>query len=211
MVALVPEPEVAGVYRVALTGNIASGKSAVADEWSRLGAHIIDADALARHAVEPGTRALSRIEREFGPHVIADGRLDRGALGRIVFRDAGKRGLLESIVHPEVERLRVEAETEASRHGATIVVHVIPLLYETGMEAQFDAVVVVDAPEEVRLERLVATRSLSGQDARAMIDAQLPANAKRARADHVIVNDGTLDDLKKRARAVWSLIERGVA
>jgi dephospho-CoA kinase len=199
------------VYRVALTGNIASGKSAVADEWSGLGAHVIDADVLARRAVEPGTPALSRIEREFGPGVIVNGRLDRGALGRIVFRDEGRRRLLESIVHPEVERLRLEAETAASQQGATIVVHVIPLLFETGMEAQFDAVVVVDAPEEVRLERLVTTRSLSGQDARAMIDAQQPAAPKRSRADHVIDNIGTLDDLKERARAVWSLIESVVA
>jgi dephospho-CoA kinase len=195
------------VYRVALTGNIASGKSAVADEWSRLGACIIDADVLARRAVEPGTRAFHLIRQEFGDAVIAGGDLDRAALGRVVFRDERKRRLLESIVHPEVERLRTEAETRAEAQGADIVVHVIPLLFEAGLEGQFDAVVMVDSPETVRLERLLTTRSLTESDARAMIEAQQPASAKRARADHVIANAGTLADLAARAREVWSVIE----
>jgi dephospho-CoA kinase len=195
------------VYRVALTGNIASGKSAVAEEWSRLGAHIIDADVLARRAVDPGTRALHIIGQEFGDAVIADGELDRAALGRIVFHDERKRRLLESIVHPEVERLRSEAEAQAAARGAAIVVHVIPLLFETGLETQFDAVVLVAAPEALRLQRLIATRSLTEHDARAMIDAQQPVSAKRARADHVIENDATLEDLAARAREVWSVVE----
>jgi dephospho-CoA kinase len=195
------------VYRVALTGNIASGKSVVAEEWSRLGAHIIDADVLARRAVEPGTRALHLIRQEFGDAVIAGGELDRAALGRVVFHDERKRRLLESIVHPEVEMLRSEAEARAEAQGAAIVVHVIPLLFEAGLEGQFEAVVIVDAPETLRLERLMTTRSLTESDARAMISAQQPASSKRARADHVIANDGTLSDLAARAREVWSVIE----
>lgn len=195
------------MYRVALTGNIASGKSAVAEQWSRLGAHIIDADVLARRAVDPGTRALHSIRQEFGDAVIADGMLDRAALGRIVFHDERKRRLLESIVHPEVERLRSEAETQAATRGAAIVVHVIPLLFEAGLETKFDAVVLVTAPEALRLHRLMTTRLLTESDARAMIDAQQPVSAKRARADHVIDNDATLDDLAARAREVWSVIE----
>jgi dephospho-CoA kinase len=195
------------VYRVALTGNIASGKSAVAEEWSRLGAHIIDADVLARRAVEPGTRAFHLIRQEFGDAVTAGGALDRAALGRVVFHDERKRRLLESIVHPEVETMRSEAEAQAESQGAAIVVHVIPLLFEVGLEAQFDAVVMVDAPEALRLERLMTTRSLTESDARAMISAQQPASAKRARADHVIANDGTLSDLAAQAREVWSVIE----
>lgn len=195
------------MYRVALTGNIASGKSAVADEWSRLGAHIIDADVLARRAVEPGSDALRRIEQHFGTGVVANGALDRAALGRIVFRDAARRRELEAIVHPEVERLRAQEEARAAERGRSIVVHAIPLLFETGLASRFDAVVLVDADERVRLERLVNNRSLSERDARAMIDAQQPAAAKRTRADYVIENNGTLHDLSLRAREVWSQIE----
>lgn len=195
------------MYRVGLTGNIASGKSAVADEWSRLGAYVIDADVLAREAVEPGTEALRRIEELFGSDVIVNGTLDRAALGRIVFGDAARRRQLEAIVHPEVERLRARAEAIAAEHGHTIVVHAIPLLFETGLESRFDAVVLVDADAGVRLERLVTKRALAEPDARAMIASQQPAAAKRARADFVIDNNGTLDDLALRAREVWSSIE----
>jgi dephospho-CoA kinase len=194
------------MYRVALTGNIASGKSAVADEWSRMGAHIIDADVLARRAVEPGSAALRRIAERFGSDVIVDGALDRAALGRVVFSDPARRHELEAIVHPEVERLRLVEESRAADRGETIVVHAIPLLFETGLERGFDAVVVVDADEEVRLQRLIRTRSLSERAARAMIDAQEPAAAKRARADFVIDNNGTLSELAERARDVWSTL-----
>jgi dephospho-CoA kinase len=195
------------MYRVALTGNIASGKSAVADEWSRLGARIIDADVLARRAVEPGSAGLRRIVQEFGSDVMVNGALDRARLGRIVFSDPARRRQLETIVHPEVERLRAEEEAEAAQDGETIVVHAIPLLFETGLQSGFDAIVMVDAEESRRLERLVTTRSLKESDARAMIDAQEPAAAKRARADHVIDNNGTLEELAECAREVWRQIE----
>jgi dephospho-CoA kinase len=199
------------MYRVALTGNIASGKSAVADEWSRLGAHIIDADVLARRAVEPGSSALRRIAQQFGSHVIVNGALDRAAMGRVVFGDAAKRRELEAIVHPEVERLRAEEEALAMEAGEPIVVHAIPLLFETDLESHFDAVVLVDADERLRLQRLVTTRSLSERDARAMIEAQEPAAAKRPLADYVIDNNGTLDELAPRAREVWSRIVAAAA
>ena len=195
------------MYRVALTGNIASGKSAVADEWSRLGARIIDADMLARRAVEPGSEGLRRIVQEFGKDVMVNGALDRARLGRTVFSDPARRRQLEAIVHPEVERLRAAEEAAAAQDGERIVVHAIPLLFETGLERGFDAVVVVDAEESRRLQRLVTTRSLKENDARAMIDAQEPAAAKRARADHVIDNNGTLAELATRAREVWRQIE----
>lgn len=194
------------MYRVGLTGNIASGKSAVADEWRRLGAHVIDADVLARRAVEPGSEGLHRIEEQFGSGVIIDGALDRAALGRVVFRDPAKRRALEAIVHPEVERLRLAEEALAEARGEGIVVHAIPLLFETGLESRFDTVVLVDAEETVRLERLMRRRSLSEADARAMIDAQEPVAAKRERADHIIDNNGTLEELARRARDVWSRI-----
>ena len=191
------------MYRVALTGNIASGKSAVAEEWRRLGACIIDADVLARRAVEPGSAGLARIAQVFGDDVIVNGALDRAALGRVVFSDTARRRELEAIVHPEVERLRTEEEAAAAQRGETIVVHAIPLLFETGLDSQVDTVVLVDADEDTRRERLVSKRGLSEQDARAMIAAQAPAGPKRARADFIIDNNGTLDNLAGRAREVW--------
>lgn len=199
------------MYRVALTGNIASGKSAVANEWSRLGACVIDADVLARRAVEPGSSALRRIEEQFGTGVVVSGALDRAALGRIVFSDPARRRELEAIVHPEVERLRAEEESRAAERGHSIVVHSIPLLFEAGLDSQFDVVVLVDADEGVRLERLVTKRSLTEPAARAMMNAQQPAAAKRMRADYVIENNGTLDDLAERAREVWSQIVAAAA
>lgn len=199
------------MYRVGLTGNIASGKSAVADEWRRLGAHIIDADILARRAVEPGSDALQRIEDTFGSDVLVDGALDRAALGRVVFNDPARRRALEGIVHPEVEHLRIEEEALATERGETIVVHAIPLLFETGLDAGMDAVVLVDADETVRLQRLVRHRSLDERDARAMIGAQQPAAGKRERADYIIDNNGTLNELAERAREVWSRIVAAAA
>lgn len=199
------------MYRVGLTGNIASGKSAVADEWARLGAIVIDADVLARRAVEPGSSGLARIAAEFGAGVIQDGALDRAALGRVVFRDADRRRALEAIVHPEVQRLREAEEASAAARGATVVVHSIPLLFEAGLAAEFDAVVVVDAAEDVRLDRLVSKRGIAPEQARAMIDAQQPAAGKRLQADYVIDNSGTLDELADQARAVWQQVTAAVA
>jgi dephospho-CoA kinase len=195
------------VYRVALTGNIASGKTAVAEVWTRLGAVVIDADVLARQAVEPGTPALRRIEQRFGPDVLAGGSLDRGALRRAVFGDDEKRRALEAIVHPEVERLRREAEQRAERAGARIVVHSIPLLFETGLANQFDTVVLVDAGEAARRDRIVATRGLTPAEAEAMIRSQMPASAKRADADYIIDNNAGLQELEQEAERVWSQIE----
>ena len=201
------------MYRVALTGNIASGKSTVAELWRRHGAALIDADVLAREAVTPGSAALERIGARFGPGVIGpDGALDRDALRSIVFADEGARCDLEAIVHPEVARLRVEREAELERAGAAVVVNVIPLLFETGMDRAFDEVVLVDAPEAQRLVRLVERRGMDEEEARRMIDAQMPAAEKRPRADTVIDNGGTLDELEANALAAWTaILERASA
>lgn len=201
------------MYRVALTGNIASGKSTVAELWRRHGAALIDADVLAREAVTPGSAALERIGARFGPGVIGpDAALDRDALRSIVFADEGARCDLEAIVHPEVARLRVEREAELERAGAAVVVNVIPLLFETGMDRAFDEVVLVDAPEAQRLVRLVERRGMDEEEARRMIDAQMPAAEKRPRADTVIDNGGTLDELEANALAVWTaILERASA
>jgi len=197
------------MLRVALTGNIASGKSTVARVWARHGARVIDADVLARRAVERGSPGLARVVEEFGAGVLApDGELDRAALRRVVFADPGARARLEAIVHPEVARLRAEEEARAAREGVGIVVNDIPLLFEVGLQDAFDLVVLVDAPVEVRLARLVELRGVEEGEARRMIEAQLPAEVKRARADYVIDNGGTLAELEARALEVWQAIER---
>lgn len=194
---------------VALTGNIASGKSTVARIWARLGARIVDADLLARKVVEPGTRGLARVVQRFGPGIIRpDGGLDREALRRVVFSDPAARGDLESILHPAIAELRKEEEARLEAAGADIVVHVIPLLFEVGMQDEFDDVVFVDAPPAVRLRRLTGLRGLAESEARSMIDAQMPAEAKREAASLVIDNTGTIDTLERAATAAWREIEK---
>jgi dephospho-CoA kinase len=191
------------LYRVALTGNIASGKSAVAEAWARAGVPIIDADVLAREAVAPGTPGLRRVADLFGAAVIReDGSLDRAAVRDMVFSDDVRRRALERVLHPEIARLRDAEERRLLAVGSALVVHVIPLLFEAGLENLADAIVLVDAPEHVRLERLVRTRDLSETAARAMIDAQMPARIKRERADIIIDNSSTLNALEQRAAEV---------
>ena len=191
------------MLRVGLTGNIAAGKSTVAEVWRRLGATVADADELARRAVEPGSPALAAIAAEWGGEVVRDGELDRAALRRIVFADPDARARLEAIVHPAVAALRDEAYREAEARGETLAVADIPLLFEVGMADDFDVVVLVEAPEELRLERMVRDRGLDPEEARRMIAAQMPSELKHARADHVIPNTGTVGDLEDRARALW--------
>lgn len=192
---------------VALTGNIASGKSEVAREFAAHGARVIDADALAREVVAPGTPALAEIVARWGREMLlADGSLDRAALRRVVFADGAEREALNAIVHPRVEARRRELLAAAAREGVPIVVADIPLLFEVGLEDRFDRVVLVDAPEEVRLRRLLDRRGLSEPEARRMIAAQMPAVEKRARAHFVIENDGTREELRARARAVWDAL-----
>ena len=196
------------MLRVGLTGNIASGKSSVARVWARQGAPVIDADVLARQAVAPGSPGLERVRDAFGDDVInADG-LDRAALRRLVFSDPAARERLEAIVHPEVARLREREEARLREEGTAIVVHDIPLLFEVGLQDTFDVLVLVDAPAEVRAERLVRDRGLAPDEARDMIAAQMPASEKRGRADVVIENDRGLPELEAEAERVWRELER---
>jgi dephospho-CoA kinase len=192
------------MLKVALTGNIASGKTTVARVWASLGAAVIDADGLARRAVEPGSRALKRIAARWGEGILEeDGRLDRRALRELVFADARERRALEEIVHPEVGRLRDEELDRLSRERARVVVADIPLLFEAGLKDRYDLVVLVDASEDVRRERLIRDRGLGAEEADRMIAAQMPAAEKRERADAIIVNEGTPEELETRAAEVW--------
>ncbi|MHB0948837.1 MAG: dephospho-CoA kinase [Gemmatimonadaceae bacterium] len=193
---------------VGLTGNIASGKSTVARLFAEYGATVIDADVLARDAVEPGTRALQKIRERWGYDILApDGSLDRTALRHEVFADPEELEALNAIVHPEVERMRREAIEAARLRGDRIVVCDIPLLFEKGLAEHFDRLVLVDAPRAMRLDRLQRERNLPTAEAMAMIAAQMPAELKRARADIVIDNDGPLEALAARAAEVWNVID----
>jgi dephospho-CoA kinase len=186
---------------VGLTGNIASGKSTVAQLLSERGATIIDADVLARRAVERGTKAFDAIVKRWGTSVLApDGHLDRGALRRTVFGNARELEALNDIVHPEVERLRTQRIEEARARGDRVVVCDIPLLFEKKMVDRFDRLVLVDAPRPLRLERLVEDRGLRETEAMDMIAAQMPAELKRARADFV------LTQLEDRVSELWATL-----
>lgn len=195
---------------VALTGNIAAGKSTVAELFRRWGATIIDADQLVRQVQSPGQPALNRIASRFGRELILqDGSLDRAALRDIVLADSLALSDLNRIVHPEVHRHRLALLAQARIRGDKIVVSDIPLLFEADDPTAFDAVVLVDAPAALRRARLVASRRLSEGDADRMMAAQLDPASKRARSDYVIDNDGDLEAVEHKAGAVWkSLLAR---
>ena len=196
---------------VGLTGSIASGKSTVAKLWAEQGVPVASADALAREAVAPGSDGLEEVRAAFGDGVLAvDGSLDRGAMRRIVFRDPSARARLEAIVHPRVRARREDWLREQAASRAEMVVSEIPLLFETDAQNEFDVTVMVDAPEAIRLERLVSGRGMDEDEARRMMAAQMSDAEKRARADIVIHNSGSLADLEARAAEVLEALRRRV-
>ncbi len=190
--------------RIGLTGGVASGKSSVSAVLRELGAVVIDADQLAREVVAKGTPGLERVVAAFGADVLGpDGEMDRAKVGAIVFADEAQRRVLESIVHPLVFERIVELEAAASGvDGADLVVHDIPLLAESGRADTFDAVIVVDAPTEVQVERMVRDRGWTREEAEARIAAQAGREERRSIATYVIDNTGTLDDLRQRVAEV---------
>lgn len=192
---------------IGLTGNIASGKSAVADMLVERGAFIVDADVLAREAVMKDSPALDAIVAKWGEGVLdADGNLDRASLRHLVFEDQSELDALNEIVHPEVARLRARAVGAARARGEKVIVSVIPLLFEKHLADEFDAIVLVDAPRSVRLDRIVRDRGVDEAEAMKMIASQMPADLKRARADYVIENAGSLDELEAEVDRVWESI-----
>lgn len=192
---------------VALTGNIAAGKSTVAGLFRAWGATLIDADDLVREAQAPGQPVLKLIAARFGAELImANGSLDRGALRARVLADPRALADLNRIVHPEVHRRRLELLEEARARGDRMVVSDIPLLFEADDPGAFDAVVLVDAPEVARRARLLTSREISPVEADRMMAAQLASTPKRTRSDYVIDNDGDLPALERAARAVWEAL-----
>jgi dephospho-CoA kinase len=193
---------VTGVIRVGLTGGIGAGKTAVARLLAGHGAVVIDADAVAREVVAPGSPGLARVVAEFGPGVLGpDGGLNRAAMAAVVFADPAARQRLNGIVHPLIAACT--AELVAAAPPNAVVVHDVPLLAENNLAKGYDLVVVVEAPEEARIRRLRESRGMSEPDARARMSAQASDAQRRAVADVVIENDGDLAELAAAVDRVW--------
>ncbi|OLD88009.1 MAG: dephospho-CoA kinase [Gemmatimonadetes bacterium 13_1_20CM_4_66_11] len=200
------------MLNIALTGNIAAGKSTVVDLFRKWGATMIDADVLAREAQAPGSAVLAAIAGRFGADVLArGGGLDRAALRGKVMGDDAALAALNAIVHPAVQQRRLELQRAAQERGDAIVINDIPLLFEVLDPAQFDAVVLIDAPAPLRRTRLRTLRGLSNEEADRMIAAQMPAERKRPQSHHVIDNSGTLAELQQRAQDVFAELRRQAA
>ena len=190
--------------KVGLTGGIGSGKSAVAELLRAHGAHIVDTDVLSREAVAPGGEALAAIARRWPQAIASDGTLDRQAMAAVVFSDAQARADLNALLHPRIRALASEQAAQAK--PGEIVVFVVPLLFESDFWKLCDKTVVVAAPLEQRLRRVVERDNVSEEHARARMAAQIDPDHARRRADYVVENDGTLDDLRLRVDSLWSAL-----
>ena len=196
------------MLRVGLTGGIGAGKSTVASLLAERGATVIDADAIAREIVEPGSPILAELVGEFGPRILrADGSLDRGELAALAFSDARATQRLNDIMHPAV---RAESERRLASAAADIVVYDMPLLVETGQQGLVDVVVVVDVPEETQVERAVGQRGLERSDVERRISAQATRAERCALADVVIDNSGSRADTVAQVDNLWQLLQRRV-
>ncbi len=194
---------------VGLTGNIAAGKSTVASFWRDVGIPVASADDMARRVVEPGSPGLSAVVEAFGEDMLAaDGSLNRTALSSVVFQDEEARHRLEALVHPRIRVLRDRWMRERIAGHDAICVSEIPLLFEVGLEDEFDATVVVDASEQIRLDRLCDERGLSSEQARAIMNTQMDPGLKRERATHVLVNEGDIEALEDQALEVLTHVRR---
>lgn len=189
---------------IGLTGGIASGKSSVASLFAQLGAAIIDADQLAREAVQPGTPALAAIVRAFGPGILLpDGTLDRNALGAIIFADAAARQRLEQITHPAIKELALARLHALRQSGTAVVFYMAPLLIEAGATDRVDEIWVVHVDPETQLKRLMARDQLSRTDALIRVASQMPLEEKRRQGRVVIDNSGSLAETKLQVEKIW--------
>jgi dephospho-CoA kinase len=195
------------MLKVGLTGGIGSGKSAVSAGLAEHGAVVVDADAIAREVVEPGTPGLAAVVAEFGEEVLTpEGRLDRARLGEIVFADPDRLARLNAIVHPLVGERSAELMERASASGAEVVVYDVPLLVENDLAGLYDLVVVVDAPDATRVERVAADRGMPREQVWARIRNQADREARLAAADLVVDNSGTREDLRARVADLWEAL-----
>jgi dephospho-CoA kinase len=195
----------AGIRVIGLTGGIATGKSSIARFFQAKGAQVIDADQLAREAVEPGSRGLAAVVGAFGKEILtADGRLDRTRLGSLVFADSRKRCQLEGILHPEIKRLAEERIAFAAETGHRVVFYVAPLLMEAGGADRVDEVWVVTIRPEVQLERLMQRNGIRRDEAQQIIDSQMPLAEKEKYGRIVIDNSGTPEETSRRLAEIWA-------
>jgi dephospho-CoA kinase len=195
------------MLKVGLTGGIGSGKSAVSAGLAEHGAVVVDADAIAREVVEPGTPGLAAVVAEFGEEVLTpEGRLDRARLGEVVFADPDRLARLNAIVHPLVGERSAELMERASASGAEVVVYDVPLLVENDLAGLYDLVVVVDAPDATRVERVAADRGMPREQVWARIRNQADREARLAVADLVVDNSGTREDLRARVADLWEAL-----
>jgi dephospho-CoA kinase len=196
------------MLKIALTGGPGSGKSTVARMFRDLGVKVIDADEVAHGVVTPGQPAWEEVHREFGPgYFQEDGSLDRAKMAELIFQDDTARQKLNAIVHPHVAREIARRLAELAAQGAALVMVEVPLLFETGLEKNFDAVVVVDAGEPEQIDRIAARDGRPAREAAGIIQAQWPLDAKKARADFVVDNRGSLTDTRDQVKKLWQQLK----
>ena len=193
---------------IGLTGGIASGKSTVSRMLSEMGAPVIDADALAREVVEPGTPALKEISRRFPGVVGADGRLDRAKLADRIFGQEQERLALNAIVHPRVQEAYLNKAHALAKQGTEVIIYDAALLLENGLDRKMDGVILVTVPPEIQISRLIARNGLTRGEAEARIASQMPLKEKAKRATWLVDNSGDLAATRARIAAIWDEIRR---
>jgi len=198
------------MLKIALTGGPGSGKSTVARMFQDLGAQVIDADDVARNVVAPGQPAWEEIRREFGPDYFQeDGSLDRARMAQLVFQDAGARQKLNAIVHPQVGLEIARRLQGLATQGVNLVMVEVPLLYEAGLEKNFDVVIVVDVGKKEQIARLSARDGRPAREAEGILKAQWPLVAKKARADFVVDNRGSPEYTRSQVKKLWQQLKNG--
>jgi dephospho-CoA kinase len=188
---------------IGLTGGAGSGKTTVSAMLRDLGAVVIDADEAAHAVYEPGSAGFDAVVREFGRDYVRDGRIDRGRLGELVFKDADARHRLNAIVHPLVREWMAARTAEAAMEGAAVLVQDVPLIFENGLERLYSTVILVYVPEHQQVTRLVEARGIAEDRARAMIASQMPIEEKRKLAHHVIDNSGSTEATRQQVEWLW--------